>query len=128
MQPIWMTIEPGPTEVRLLLTEPGEGPSLEARLPSPPPHSRALVLLLEALSAWYRRPLHAVLDADAEDVRLHPERWVHLVDDLPLTEVAIEWARRPRGAVRKRRGRFLDELGPMGSARRLLGLHATGLP
>jgi hypothetical protein len=128
MHPIWMTIEPGPTEVRLMLTEPGAGPSLKARLPSPPPHSRALVLLLEAISAWYQRPLHAVLDADAEDVRLHPERWVHLVDDLPLTEIAIEWARRPSGPARKRRSRFLDELGDMRQARRLLGSHLLGLP
>ena len=54
MQPIWMTIEPRPSEVRLLVTEPGLGPSLKARLPQPAAHSRGLVLLLEALSVWYR--------------------------------------------------------------------------
>ena len=128
MQPIWMTIEPGPSEVRLLLAEPGLGPSLKARLPLPAPQSRALLLLLESISAWYRRPLHAVLDADAEDVRRHPERWVHLAGDLPLVEVSIEWARKSGARERKQRGRFLDEMGDVRSARRLLGLHATGLP
>jgi hypothetical protein len=123
-----MTIEPFPSEVRLMLTEPGAGPSLKARLPLPAPHSRALVLLLEALSTWYGRPLHAVLDADAEDVQRHPERWVHLAGDLALVDVSIEWARRSGGAVRKRRGRYLDEMGDTRSARRLLGLHATGMP
>jgi hypothetical protein len=128
MQPIWMTIEPAGSEVRLLVTEPGAGPSLKARLPLPPVHSRALVLLLEAVSAWYRRPLHAVLDADAEEVGLHPECWVDLVGDVPLAQVSIEWARRPRPSERRRQGRYLDEMGPFNSARRLLGLCATGLP
>lgn len=128
MLPIWMTIEPRPTEVRLVVTEPGAGPSLKARLPLPAPRSRALVLLLEALSGWYGRPLHAVLDADAEDVRRHPDRWVHLAGDLPLAEVSVAWVHAPRTDERKRRGRFLDELGDARSARRLLGLHTTGMP
>jgi hypothetical protein len=34
---------------------------------------RALITLLESLSLWYGCPLHAVLDADAEDVRRYPE-------------------------------------------------------
>jgi hypothetical protein len=128
MQPLWMTIEPCATEVRLMLTEPGVGPSLKARLPLPAPHSRALLLLMEAVSVWYCRPLHAVLDADAEDVRQHPERWVHLAGDLPIVEVSIQWARRPSAAQRKRRGRYFDEMGNARSARRLLGLSATGMP
>lgn len=128
MQPLWMTIEPCPSEVRLMLTEPGAGPSLKARLPLPAPHSRALLLLMEAVSLWYRRPLHAVLDADAEDVRRNPERWVHLAGDLPIVEVSIEWARRPREVERKRRGRYLEVMGEVRSARRLLGLCATGMP
>ena len=128
MQPIWMTIEPRGPQVRLLLSEPGLGPSLKARLPLPPPSSRALLLLLEAVSAWYGRPLHAVLDADAEDVRRHPERWAHLAGDLPLVEVSIEWARRSSARERKQRGRFLQGMGEVRSARQLLGLCVTGLP
>jgi hypothetical protein len=128
MQPIWMTIEPRSTDVRLMLTEPSRGPSLKAQLPLPAPHSRALVLLLEALSCWYHRPLHAVLDADAEDVLSHPERWVHLAADLPTLEVSVAWAKRQSEKERKRRGRFLDAMGDARSAARLLGLHVTGMP
>jgi len=127
MQPLWITIEPSPSEVRLLLTEPGVGPALKARLPLPA-HARAAPLLLESLSAWYDRPLHAVLDADAEDVRRHPERWALLAGDLPVLEVSVEWARRLNARERKQRGRFLDEMGNARSARRLLGLCATGMP
>lgn len=128
MQPMWMSIESRPSEVRLVLTEPGAGPSLKALLPPPGAHSRAMLLLLEALAAWHQRPLHAVLDADAEDVRRNPERWVHLAGDLPIAEVSVEWAHRTRAAARKRRARFLDEMGDVRSARRLLGLAATGMP
>jgi hypothetical protein len=127
MQPLWITIEPSPSEVRLLLTEPSAGPALKARLPLPA-HARAVPLLLESLSAWYHRPLHAVLDADAEDIRIHPERWALLAGDLPVLEVSVEWARRPRSAHQKARGRFLEELGDFRSARQLLGFVATGMP
>ena len=128
MQPIWMTIEPHGSEVRLLVSEPRLGLSLKARLPLPPPSSRALLRMLEAVSAWYSRPSHAVLDADAEDVRRHPERWAHLAGDLPLVEVSIEWARRSSAQERKQRARFLDGMGEVRSARQLLGLCVTGLP
>jgi hypothetical protein len=76
--PLWLSIEPARSEVRLLsevrrvrllLSEPSAGTSLKARLPPQPADGRALMLLLEALSLWYGLPLHAVLDADAEDVR-----------------------------------------------------------
>ena len=73
--PLWMSIEPRGSEIRLLLSEPAVGTKLKARLPSPPRHPRALPMLLEAVSAWYRLPLHAVLDADASAVRLEPEQW-----------------------------------------------------
>lgn len=128
MQPIWVVMEPCPTEVRVLLTEPGLGPSLKARLPPPAAASRGPLLLLQALSAWYGRPLHAVLDADAEDVQRHPERWIHLAGDLPFAELSVQWARRVPAAQRKRRGRMLEDLGTMRSACSLLGLTVTGLP
>lgn len=127
MQPLWITIEPRTSDVRLLLTEPGAGPSLKARLPLPG-ESRALPLLLEAISRWYARPLHAVLDADARDVQAHPERWASLAGDLPILELSVAWVRRASGTERRERGRFLDEMGETRSARRLLNLHATGLP
>ncbi|MBK7399695.1 MAG: hypothetical protein IPJ34_26440 [Myxococcales bacterium] len=127
MSPIWITIEPTPQEVRLLLTEPSSGPTLKARLPLPSA-GRAVPLLLEALSLWHHRPLHAVLDADAEDVHQHPERWAHLAGDLPLVDLHVEWVRRPSRARRKDQGRFLEELGDFRSARHLLGFAVTGLP
>ena len=127
MLPLWITIEPSPAEVRLLLTQPAAGPALKARLPLPA-QARAVPLLLESLSIWYHQPLHAVLDADAEDIRLHPERWALLAGDLALQQVSVEWARRPQAARQKEQSRFLQELGDFRSARQLLGFASTGLP
>jgi len=123
--PLWMSIEPGTTQVRLMLSEPSQGTVLKAQL-RPPEHTRALPLLLEALSAWYHLPLHAVLDADAADVRHHPERWALLVGDLSSFDVTVEWATHPKRTERRARNRFLDELGHFDSARRLINFSATG--
>ena len=120
--PLWMSIEPCCSEVRLLLSEPAVGTRLKARLPSPPSHPRAVPMLLEALSAWYRLPLHAVLDADASDVRRDPERWAMLVGDLPGLDVSVEWVAR---SVAKR-DRYLESMGDFGDARRLVTFGATG--
>jgi hypothetical protein len=127
MFPLWITIEPRGGEVQMVLTEPSAGPSLKARLPLPA-QARAVPHLLESLALWYQRPLHAVLDADAEDVRLHPERWALLAGDLPILEMSVEWARRPAAHIRKSRGRFLEPMGNFRSARRLLGMAALGMP
>jgi len=127
MSPLWMTIEPHPSKVRLVLTEPGSGPSLKAWLPLPS-QARAVPMLLEALCLWHRRPLRAVLDADAEDVRSHPERWALLAGDLPLLELSVEWAGRRRGPHHTERTRFLESMGDHRSARQLLGLAVTGMP
>ena len=123
--PLWMSIEPAATEVRLMLSEPSLGTVLKARL-RPPEQARALPLLLEALSAWHRLPLHAVLDADAQDVRRHPDRWALLVGDLPALDVTVEWVTHPRRSERRSRNRFLDELGAFDSGRRLITFGATG--
>lgn len=124
--PLWMAIEPRAAEVRLLLTESSQGPALKACLPLPPAESRSLPLLLEALSAWYQKPLHAVLDADASDVRHHPERWALLAGDLPAHRIGIEWVKRPK--PRGERRRFLDSMGDFRSARSLIGFAVTGQP
>lgn len=120
-----MSIEPRTTEVRLLLSEPSFGTVLKAKL-CPPEHARALPLLLEALSAWYRLPLHAVLDVEGEDVRRHPERWALLTGDLPALDVTVEWTRHPKRPERRSQTRFLDELGEFDSGRRLINFSATG--
>ena len=101
--PIWMSIEPRGPETRLMLSLPGERPALRARLSSSPSHPRALITFLEALSLWHGRPLHAVLDADAEDVRRHPEKWAVLLGDAPELAVRVEWLSVP--AVRRARDR-----------------------
>jgi len=127
MSPLWMTIEPHPSEVRLVLTVPSLGPSLKAWLPLPA-QPRAVPMLLEALSLWHGRALHAVLDADAEDVQSHPERWALLAGDLPLLEMSVEWARRSRDPRARDQARFLETVGDHRSARQLLGLAVMGMP
>ncbi len=124
--PLWMSLEPMGPEVRIMLTEPREGTSLKARLPCPPASERALPALLEALSCWYGLPLHAVLDADASDVRHHPERWAQLVGDIRSFEVSVIWATRIEARELVRRRRALDSMGDFASARRLLTFAATG--
>jgi hypothetical protein len=81
--------------------------------------------LLEALSLWHGRPLHAVLDADAEDVRLYPEKWAVSLGDAPELAVRVEWVSVP--AVRRIRDRFLGELGEHRSGESLLAFAATGV-
>jgi len=121
-----MSIEPVGPEVRILLTEPREGTALKARLPCPPASERAVPALLEALSCWYGLPLHAVLDADASDVRHQPERWALLVGDIQSFEVSVIWATRPAARELARRRRLLGSMGDFGSARKLLTFAATG--
>jgi hypothetical protein len=121
--PLWMSIEPVRSEVRLMLTAPAQGTVLKARLPNPPQHPRAVIALLEAISFWYRQPLHAVVDADAEDVRRNPEQWALLLGDAPELAVSVEWAAVP--AVR-RKDPFLASMGDFAAARRLVSFAATG--
>lgn len=123
--PIWMSIEPRGPETRLMLSLPGQRPALRARLSSSPSHPRALVHLLEALSLWHGRPLHAVLDADAEDVRLYPEKWALLLGDAPELAVRVEWVSVP--TARRTRDRFLGELGEHRSGESLVAFAATGV-
>jgi hypothetical protein len=124
--PLWLSIEPCPEEVRLMLSEPGAGTVLKARLRTPPAHPRALGMLLEALSTWYHCPLHAVLDADAPAVQSSPELWARLTaEDLGL-EVRVEWVARPMTG--RRRDGFLSPMGDFTSARRLINNAGTGQP
>jgi hypothetical protein len=120
---LWMSIEPTGTETRLMLSVAGTSTSIKARLPAVPAHPRALMTMLEALSLWYGQPLHAVLDADASDVRRHPERWAELLADAPELCVHVEWAAVP---VVRQHDRFLETLGDFSTARRLLTHAATG--
>lgn len=122
-QALWMTIEPRPDEVLLCLHEPGRGPILRARLPLCPQQARALATLLDSLVAWYGRSLIAVLDADAQDVRQHGERWARLLGELDEAHIEVRWSHRPAA---KPRDRFMGKLGDFRPASRMVGLAAGG--
>ena len=122
--PLYMTIEPRLTETRLTLFSPSLPSALRARLPSAPAHPRALITFLESISLWLGAPLHAVVDADASDVRRHPERWSLLLGDAPELAVRVEWVSVPTASTK--RDRFLGKLGDSRSAARLVSFAATG--
>jgi hypothetical protein len=119
-----MSIEPGPQDTRLMLTQPMVGAALRARLPAVPAHPDALGLLLRGLAAWYGQPFCAALDAESEDVQKHPERWARLLGDLEDALIQVEWVGHPGSP--DRRDRFLGAVGDFSSARRLVTLAATG--
>jgi hypothetical protein len=124
MSPLWMSIEPGTRETRLMLTQPMVGPVLRARLPAVPAHPDALGFILRGLAAWYGQAFCAALDAESEDVRLHPERWARLLGDLEDSLIQVEWVARPDSP--DHRDRFLGAVGDFSSARRLITRAATG--
>ena len=121
--PIFMAIEPRSLETRLLLAASASPSALRARLPTTPAHPRALIALLESISLWFGSPLHAVIDADAEDVRRHPDRWSLLLGDAPELAVRVEWVSVPGPA---KRDRFVGKLGDFASAARLLSFATRG--
>src|SRR6516162_6739302 len=92
MSTLWVSIEPELCETRLMLTQAQVGTALRARLPTLPSQPRALLLLLEALAAWYGQPLCAVLDAEASDVQHSPQRWAQLLGDLDGETVHVQWS------------------------------------
>lgn len=124
MSALWMSIEPGPGETRLMLTCAGAGAPLRARLPPVPRQPRALAQLLEALSAWYGLPLTAVIDAGAQGALHEPQRWTQLLGEIDGEQVRVEWVVVP--ARRDRRDRFLGALGDFSTAKRLVTFAATG--
>lgn len=107
-----------------MLSLPSGRPVLRARLSSCPSHPRSLIALLESLSLWHGRPLHAAIDADAEDVRRHPDKWALLLGDAPELAVRVEWVSVP--LPRRARDRFLGKLGDFASGERLVSFAATG--
>lgn len=121
--PLWMSIEPVGSEVKMMLTAPAASTLMKARLPCPPAHPRAVISLLEAFALWFGQPLRAVIDADAEDVRRNPARWATLLGNAPELAVAVEWAAVPRSA---KKDRFLARMGEFAGARRLVSFAATG--
>ncbi len=121
-QPLWVSIVPREESAQLLVSEARRGTVLKARLPLPRT-KHALRMLLESLSHWYNRPLVAVLDADAEEVSAHPERWAVWLSDTDDLDVTVRWVR-SRGD--RARDRFFDGLGDFARARKLLSFEAGG--
>jgi len=122
MSMLWVSIEPGEDETRLMVTSAMEGSVLRARLPPVPMQPQALSLMLQALSAWFGEPLSAVVAADAEGVLRHPERWARLLGECDGESARIEWVVVPP----REPDRFLAELGDFSSAKRLIIFAATG--
>jgi hypothetical protein len=122
MSMLWVSIEPGSDETRLMATSAHSGAVLRARLPPVPRQPQALSLLLKGLSAWFGEPLTAVVAADREDVRVHPERWAQLLGEIDSEHATVEWVVVPL----PERDRFLGELGDFSSAKRLVVFAATG--
>jgi hypothetical protein len=83
-------------------------------------------MMLEAIVAWYGRPLTAVLDAAAQDVARHPERWARLFGDLDGEAIRVEWVAPLRPAFK--RDRFMGRIGDFRSASQLVTFAATGVP
>jgi len=125
MSSLWLSIQPMIAETRLMLSQAQFGAALRARLPPLPHQPCGLRMLLEGLAAWYGQPLGAVLDADAEDVLDHPERWSRLLGELDGERVRVEWV--GHQGSRYARDRFLGGVGDFHTARRLLTFAATGL-
>ena len=124
MSALWMSIEPGLAQTRLMLSEGGTGTALRARLPAVPRQPRALAQLLCALSAWYGRPLTAVIDAGAQGALQQPVQWAQLLGEIDGEQVRVEWVVVP--VASGRRDRFLAALGEFSTAKRLVTFAATG--
>lgn len=123
---LWLSIEPSLVETRLTLSQSTVGTLLRARLPAMPAQPQALAQLLEGLVAWFGLPLCAVLDADAEDVQDHPERWSSYFGPLQSPHITIAWS--ALSLVPRHPDPWLGKLGGFSRAKRLINLAATGQP
>lgn len=125
MSHLWMAIDPGYDETRLMLCDGGEGSAMRARLPAMPQRPGSLATLLEAIADWHGQSLTAVVDADDRESARHPERWKQLLHEIEGEQVKVEWVVVP---TRAERDRFLGGVpGDWRALRRLLTYAATGL-
>jgi hypothetical protein len=69
LRPWTGTLKLSAAEVRLLVTTPGNGDLLRARVPLPSRHPRALLTMLEGLALWRGEPLRIVIGADSPSRR-----------------------------------------------------------
>jgi hypothetical protein len=86
-------------EAKLLVTKPGHGDLLKARLDRQPCHPRALLTMLEGLSLWSGKPLCVALHVDENCLReptsmlLGDELWPA---ESPLVRFDIVYPVRPK--------------------------------
>jgi hypothetical protein len=132
MSSLWLSIEPTPQCTRLLLSRASSGVALKALLPPMPAQPKALALLLESMVAWYNLPLTAVLDADAQDVHLHPEIWADWLGDLTSPQIFVAWGAPPppgsNSPSQREHNRFFAKMGNYSRAKRLISFASGGLP
>jgi hypothetical protein len=126
MSNLWLAIEPDVVETRLMSTQAPVGTVLLARFPLLPKQPEALGLFLRGVAAWHGEPLCAVLDAEAEDVWRHPERWAQLLGDLDDACIRVEWVSYSAAVKTKDNAFFKPQLGNFERSRRLLSYAATG--
>lgn len=123
MYPLWMSIAPDVVETQLMLSMGGVGTLMRARFPLIPKQPDGLRLFLRGIAAWFGKPFCAVLDADAQDVWKHPERWAQLLGDLDDGSIHVEW----RGHCEAFGcDRLAGTVGDFRKIRRLLTYAATG--
>lgn len=123
---LWLSIEPDIAETKLTLSQSTVGALLRARMPAMPAQPQALAQLCEALVSWFGLPLCAVLDADAQDVQDHPERWASFFGPLQSPHITVAWS--ALSLVPRPRDPWLGKLGGFSRAKRLINLAATGQP
>jgi hypothetical protein len=115
-----------------MLSRSNSGVLLKALLPPMPAQPKALAQFLEALVAWFNLPLTAVLDADAQDVRLHPEIWADWLGDLSSSQISVAWGAPPTVGLNnpadRQQRRFLAKMGEFARAKRLISFASGGLP
>lgn len=123
MSRLWLSMEPQGQQLHVSLSTGLWGPLLRGRFPLEPAQPRAMKVFLESLVDWFGRPLSAVLDADAEDVRRRPEVWTRLLD-FDDARFSVEWVTLP---IRyHQRDRFLGEVGRERRAQSLIAFASSG--
>ena len=126
MSNLWLTIEPCLVETKLMLTQAPVGTVLQASFPLVPKQPEALGLFLRGVAAWHGEPLCAVLDAEAEDVWQHPERWAQLLGNLDDSCIRVEWIGYSQAIKAKDKPQFKSQSASFEKARRLCNYAATG--
>ena len=109
---IWVAIQPGCTETRILATQRARQTLLKARLAGHPAHPRAIPTLLEALALWQGEPVRAALCVDGS-VDGHARALVrdlfHVHEPTPLFRLdVVDGHRRKRRDAIEGMGDFRD--------------------